>query len=82
MPDNYRGFRVEGLLGVTVAVPWRNATTLITTNFRGHTDIALVSNDGFLSYAEAVAIKETAVKLLMKAAAVPEVVEARMAANY
>jgi NRPS condensation-like uncharacterized protein len=82
MPDNYRGFRVDGLLGVTVAVPWRNATTLITSHFRGRTDIALVSNDGFLPYAEAVAIKETAVKLLMKAAAAPEVVETRMAANY
>jgi NRPS condensation-like uncharacterized protein len=82
MPDNYRGFRVDGLLGVTVAVPWRNATTLITAHFRGHTDIAFVSNDGFLPYAEAVAIKETAVKLLTKVAAVPEVVEPRMAANY
>jgi NRPS condensation-like uncharacterized protein len=78
MPDNYRTFRVEGLLGVTVAVPWRNATTLITTHFHGHTDIALVSNDGFLPYAEASAIKETAVNLLMKAAAVPEVVESHM----
>jgi hypothetical protein len=82
MPDNYRSFRIEGLLGVTVAVPWRNATTLITTHFRGCTDIALVSNDGFLPYAEAVAIKETAVDLLMKAATVSEAVEARMAANY
>jgi len=82
MPDNYKGFRVEGLLGVTVAVPWRNATTLITTHFRGHTDIALVSNDGFLPYAEAVAIKETAVNLLMKAVGVLELVEPRMAANY
>jgi NRPS condensation-like uncharacterized protein len=82
MPDKYQKFRVEGLLGVTVAVPWRNATTLITTNFLGHTDIALVSNDCFLPYAEAVAIKDTAVKLLMEAAAVPEVVERRMAVNY
>jgi NRPS condensation-like uncharacterized protein len=82
MADNYQAFRVEGLLGVTVAVPWRNATTLITTYFRGHTDIALVSNDGFLPYAEAVAIKETAVKLLMEAAALPEVVQPRMAVNY
>ena len=81
-PDNYQGFRVEELLGVTVAVPWRNATTLITTTFLGHTDIALVSNDCFLPYAEAVAIKDTAVKLLTKAAAVLEVVEPRMVANY
>jgi hypothetical protein len=82
MPDNYKSFRVERLLGVTVAVPWRNATTLITTHFRGCTDIALVSNDGFLPYATAVAIKDTAVNLLVKAATVPEAVEARMAANY
>jgi NRPS condensation-like uncharacterized protein len=78
MPTDYQTFRVEGLLGVTVAVPWRNATTLITTHFHGHTDIALVSNDGFLPYAEASAIKETAVKLLMEAAAVSEVEEPRM----
>jgi NRPS condensation-like uncharacterized protein len=82
MPDKYRAFRVECLLGVTVAVPWRNATTLITTHFRGRTDIALVSNDGFLPYVEAVAIKEAAINLLMKAAAVPEVIEPRMAANF
>jgi NRPS condensation-like uncharacterized protein len=82
MPDNYGAFRIEGLLGVTVAVPWRNATTLITTHFRGQTDIALVSNDGFLPYAKAVAIKETAVNLLLKAAAEPEVAEPRLAANY
>lgn len=82
MPDNYQAFRVEGLLGVTVAVPWRNATTVITTSFRGRTDIALVSNDRFLPYAEAVAIKEAAVKLLMEAASVPENVEQHMAANY
>jgi len=36
----------------------------------------------FLPFAKAVAIKETAVKLLMKAADVPKVVEPSMAANY
>lgn len=82
LPENYRTFRLEDILGVTVAVPWRNATTLITTRFRGRTDLALVSNDGFLPYAEAVAIKEAAVKLLIEAAAMPEVVQQRMAANY
>jgi hypothetical protein len=82
MPDNYRTFRVEGLLGVTVAVPWKNATTLITTHFHGHTDIAFVSNDDFLPYAEALAIKETATKLLINAAAIPKMVRPRMAPNY
>jgi NRPS condensation-like uncharacterized protein len=81
MPDCYRSFRVESLLGVTVAVPWRNATTLVTTSFHGCTDIAFVSNDGFLPYAEAVAIKETAVQLLMNSASLRQVVEPSMAAN-
>jgi hypothetical protein len=82
MADSYRSFHVESLLGVTVAVPWRNATTVITTSFRGCTDIAFVSNDGFLPYADAVAIKETAVHLLMTSARVPQVVEPSMAASY
>jgi NRPS condensation-like uncharacterized protein len=69
--ENYRTFQLDSFLGVTVAVPWRNATTLITTHFRGRTDVAFVSNDGFLPYAEAVAIKERAVSTLMEAAAVP-----------
>ncbi|MGC1784278.1 MAG: condensation domain-containing protein [Acidobacteriaceae bacterium] len=64
--DNYKTFQVESFLGVTVAVPWRNATTLITTHFRGLTDLAIVSNDGFLPYAEALAIKEEAIAMLVR----------------
>jgi hypothetical protein len=81
IPENYKAFQVESFLGVTVAVPWRNATTLITTHFRGLTDLAFVSNDGFLPYAEAVAIKEEAIGLLMDAAAVHVPVEAGIAQN-
>src|ERR1700738_884968 len=68
--ENYKAFQVESFLGVTVAVPWRNATTLVTTYFRGLTDLAFVSNDGCLPYVEAVAIKEEALTMLMEAAAV------------
>jgi NRPS condensation-like uncharacterized protein len=71
IPENYRTFQLESFLGVTVAFPWRNATTLITTHFRGQTDLAFVSNDGFLPYSEAVAIKEKAINTLMEAAAIP-----------
>ncbi len=71
MPENYKAFRLESFLGVTVAVPWRNATTLITTHFRGRTDVAFVSNDGFLPQREAAAIQEKAIGMLMEAAAVP-----------
>jgi NRPS condensation-like uncharacterized protein len=81
IPENYRSFEVESFLGVTVAVPWKNATTLITTNFRGRTDVAFVSNDGFLPYAEASAIKEKAVNLLMEAAALSGPMAAPAAVN-
>jgi hypothetical protein len=81
IPENYKAFRVESFLGVTVAVPWRNATTLITTQFRGRTDLAFVSNDGFLPYAEAVAIKEEAINMLMEAVSVYESVESDIAVN-
>ena len=80
--ENYQTFRIECFLGVTVAVPWRNATTLITTHFRGRTDLAFVSNDGFLPYAEAVAIKEKAISILMEAVGEGVAVEAGVAVNY
>jgi NRPS condensation-like uncharacterized protein len=81
IPENYQTFQVQSFLGVTVAVPWRNATTLITTHFRGRTDLAFVSNDGFLPYAEAVAIKEKAINMLMEAAAIPVPMASCFAAN-
>lgn len=82
MPHDYQSFRVERLLGISVAVPWRNATTVITTHFRGCTEILLVSNNSFLPYAEAVAINEAAIHLLMEATSTVEHVESRVAANY
>jgi hypothetical protein len=68
--ENYQTFQLESFLGVSVAFPWRNATTLITTHFRGQTDLAFVSNDGFLPHIEAVAIKEKALSMLMEAVAI------------
>lgn len=76
MADNYRAFRIECFLGVTVAFPWRNATTLVTSHFRGQTDIVLVSNNTFLPYSQALAIKDAAVASLLNAIAVPEIVKA------
>jgi NRPS condensation-like uncharacterized protein len=82
IPENYATFQVESFLGVTVAFPWRNTTTLVTTQFHGQMDLAFVSNDGFLPHAEAVAIKEKAINVLMEAAAIPLPEASCMAANY
>jgi NRPS condensation-like uncharacterized protein len=82
IPENYGTFQLECFLGVTVAFPWRNATTLVTTHFRGQTDLAFVSNDGFLPHAEAIAIKEKAINTLMEAAAIPVPEASCTAVNY
>lgn len=65
--DRYATFSVEECLGVTAALPWRNATTLVSWQFRGQTDVAFVSNGKFLPHNEAVAIQQQAIKTLSAA---------------
>lgn len=67
IPDTYADFRLESFLGVTVALPWRNSTTLVTTQFRGQTDVAFVSNQNFLPRREAIAIQQRAIRTLTAA---------------
>lgn len=67
IPETYTDFRLERFLGVTAALPWRNATTLVTTQFRGQTDIAFVSKENFLPHSKALAIHERAVQTLTAA---------------
>ena len=65
--DTYTTFRLEEVLGVTVALPWKNSTTLVTTQFRGEIDLAFVANDRFLPHAKGLAIKEKAIEMLTRA---------------
>jgi hypothetical protein len=67
IPDSYTDFRLETFLGVTVALPWRNATTLVTTQFRGQTDLAFVSKENFLPKNQALAIQQSAIQTLTAA---------------
>lgn len=67
IPDRYAGFSVEECLGVTAALPWRNATTLVTWQFRGQTDVAFVSTENFLPRNQAAAIQQQAIRTLMAA---------------
>jgi hypothetical protein len=67
IPDTYTDFRLESFLGVTVALPWRNSTTLVTTQFRGQTDVAFVSNQNFLPRREAIEIQQKAIQTLTAA---------------
>jgi NRPS condensation-like uncharacterized protein len=65
--ETYSTFSLESFLGVTVALPWRNSTTLVTTHFRGQTDLAFVSNRDFLPYNKALAIQGKAIERLTEA---------------
>jgi NRPS condensation-like uncharacterized protein len=67
IPECYQSFKIDSFLGVTVALPWKNATTLITSYFRGQTDLSFISTESFLPYTEAVAIKDKALQLLSEA---------------
>jgi hypothetical protein len=64
IPDKYGDFELDSLLGVTVALPWRNATTIVTTQFRGRTDVAFVSKEEFLPRSQAHGIQQRAIETM------------------
>lgn len=66
IPESYRTFEVETIISPTVAFPWRNPNTLVTTTFRGQMDFVFMSNEAFLPYDEAVAIKEAAMEMVIR----------------
>ena len=73
--EHYQTFQVETIMSPTVAFPWRNPNTIVTTTFRGQMDFVFMSNENFLPEAEAVAIKEAAMALVLAEAEVEVAVE-------
>jgi NRPS condensation-like uncharacterized protein len=66
IPDDFASFDVEALYSPTVAFPWRNPNTIVISISRGELDFSFVSSDNFLSYRDALAIKEKAMALLFE----------------
>jgi hypothetical protein len=64
IPDAYNTFTLETIYSPTVAFPWRNANTMVTTTFKNQMDFTLMSNDSFLSTDEALKIKATTMEML------------------
>ena len=64
IPETYNTFILETIYSPTVAFPWRNANTMVTTTFKNQMDFTLMSNDGFLSNDEALKIKATTMEIL------------------
>jgi NRPS condensation-like uncharacterized protein len=69
LPPNYSNFQIDRFLGITVAFPWRNATTLVSTQFEGEIDLTFVSRDDAIPYAQSLQIKDDAVEMLTRALA-------------
>ncbi|MCW8312753.1 hypothetical protein K7A41_16100 [Sphingobacterium sp. InxBP1] len=64
IPANFKNFSVESVFSPTVAFPWLNANTLVTTTYRDQMDFSFMSHEDFLPKDEANRIKERAIALL------------------
>lgn len=64
IPNEYKNFILEDVFSPTVAFPWLNSNTLVTTTYRDQMDFTLMSNQDFLPKQEALKIKDKAIALL------------------
>ncbi|MCS4301201.1 condensation domain-containing protein [Chryseobacterium sp. BIGb0232] len=64
IPSEYKNFSVETIFSPTVAFPWLNSNTLVTSTYNHQMDFIFLSNEDFLPKAEAAKIKEKAIALM------------------
>ncbi|BFM45613.1 condensation domain-containing protein [Flavobacterium sp. CFS9] len=62
--NDYKNFILEDIFSPTVAFPWLNSNTLVTTTFNEQMDFTLMSNEDFLPKQEASKIKDKALEIL------------------
>jgi NRPS condensation-like uncharacterized protein len=71
VPDKFNSFEIETIFSPTVIGPFANPNTIITSTYKGQIDFSFVSNEAFLDYTEALAIKEQSMTLLFQELHVP-----------
>ncbi len=64
IPNQFKTFELETVFSPTVAFPWLNSNTLVTSTFNGQMDFSFMANEHFLSQEEAMKIKDKAMELL------------------
>jgi hypothetical protein len=64
IPETYKSFELEAIYNPTVAFPWRNPSTLVASTFKDQMDFTFVSNNVFMSEADALKIKNKTMQLL------------------
>ncbi|WP_326983095.1 condensation domain-containing protein [Chryseobacterium sp. MYb264] len=65
IPAEYKNFKLETIFSPTVAFPWLNSNTLLTTTYNQQMDFTFMSNENFLPKEEAKKIKDKAIELLI-----------------
>lgn len=66
IPYEYRNFTVDTIFSPSVIGPLGNPTTLIASTFRKQLDFSFVSSEGYIPYADAMAIKDALTDLLLR----------------
>ncbi|WP_431610416.1 phthiocerol/phthiodiolone dimycocerosyl transferase family protein [Chryseobacterium sp. 'Rf worker isolate 10'] len=64
IPNDYKNFKLETMISPTVAFPWLNSNTLVTSTYNNEMDFTFMSNENFLPKEEAHLIKDKAIELL------------------
>jgi NRPS condensation-like uncharacterized protein len=67
--EQYGRFEVEAVYPHATIFPFGNPSTLFTTSFKGQIDFIFSSDEAFLTYEEAVLLKNEAMRLLAEASA-------------
>lgn len=62
IPHQYKEFTLETIFSPSVIGPLGNTTTIVTSTFRGEMDFSFVGSEGYLPYAEALAIRDEVIK--------------------
>ncbi|WP_288436042.1 hypothetical protein [uncultured Chryseobacterium sp.] len=64
IPNDYKNFTLKTVISPTVAFPWLNSNTLVTSTYNQQMDFTFMSNENFLPKEEACLIKDKAIELL------------------
>ncbi|KFF23786.1 condensation domain-containing protein [Chryseobacterium vrystaatense] len=62
IPHQYKEFTLDTIFSPSVIGPLGNTTTMVTSTFRGEMDFSFVGSEGYLPYAEALAIRDEVIQ--------------------
>jgi hypothetical protein len=64
IPHEYKEFSVETIFSPTVIGPLGNTTTMVTSTYRGEMDFTFMGSEGYLPYADALAVRDEVIQII------------------